>query len=109
MVFYRRHERTARTFGVLWLIAGGTLLGSPLFMKPRVWKLGWRIDGIGIGIAIGGLLLSGIGLFVWRVNGTFLRGAWGFYNFVGFLGVLAGTIVTVFGCIRAAARDRPRD
>lgn len=105
----RRLVRTERTFGVLWLIVGGMLLGTPLFLKPRVWKLGWRLNGAYCGIAIIGLLLSGMGLGVWRVNGTFLKGAFGFYSLVGLLGVLAGSIVTLFGSIKAVTWDRPSD
>jgi hypothetical protein len=44
---FRRHERTERTYGVLWLVVGGALLGTPLFLKPRVWQLGWRMNGVG--------------------------------------------------------------
>jgi hypothetical protein len=57
---FRRHERTARTFGVLWLVVGGALLGTPLYLKPRVWQLGWRMNGVGFGIAVGGFLVSGM-------------------------------------------------
>ena len=102
--YYCSRERTGWTFGVLWLIVGGMLLGTPLFMKPWVWKMGWPINRAGGGVAIGGLLLSGMALFVWRVNGTFLRGAYEFFSLIGLLGVLAGTSVTVFGSVMAVAR-----
>jgi hypothetical protein len=106
---YRWRERVGWTFGVLWLVVGGMLLGTPLFLKPRAWRFAWRINGAGGVAAIGGLFLSGVGLFVWRTNGMFLRGAYQFYNLVGLLGVLVGTIVTVSGGIMAVARHRPRD
>jgi hypothetical protein len=97
----RRHERTERTFGVLWLVVGGALLGTPLFLEPRVWRLGRRISGVGCGIALGGLLLSGMGVLVWYANGLLMEGAVKELSLVGQLGVLAGAIVAVVGSIIA--------
>jgi hypothetical protein len=98
---FRRHERTERTFGVLWLVVGGALLGTPLYLKPRVWQLGWRMNGVGFGIAVGGFLLSGMGAFVCFVNGLMMEGANKDFSFAGYVGVLAGGIVTVVGSIVA--------
>jgi hypothetical protein len=98
---FRRHERTERTFGVLWLVVGGALLGTPLFLKPRAWRLGRRISGVGCGIALGGLLLSGMGVLVWYANGLLMEGAVKAFSLVGQLGVLAGAIVAVVGSIIA--------
>jgi len=98
---FRRHERTERTFGVLWLVVGGALLGTPLFLKPRAWQLGWRINGVGCVIAVGGLLLSGIGAFVCFANGLAMEGASKDLNYAGYLGVLAGAIAAVVGSIVA--------
>ena len=71
----RRHERTERTFSVLWLVVGGALLGTPLSLKRRVWQLGWPMNGIRCGIATRGLLLSGMGALVCVANG--LKQKWG--------------------------------
>jgi hypothetical protein len=98
---FGRHERTERTFGVLWLVVGGALLGTPLFLKPRVWQLGWRMNGVGCGIAVGGFLLSGMGAFVCIVNGLLMEGANKDFSFAGYVGVLAGSIVAVVGSIFA--------
>ena len=97
----RRHERTERAFGVVWLVVGGALLGTPLFLKPRVWQLGWRMNGVGCGIAVGGFLLSGLGALVCLANGMMLEGARAEFAFAGYLGVLAGAIVAVVGSIGA--------
>src|SRR4029077_9652271 len=32
---FRRHEWAERTFAALWLVVGGALLATPLFLKPR--------------------------------------------------------------------------
>ena len=107
--YYRRQELMGRTFGVFSLVVAGMLLGTPLFLKRHVWQLGWRINGAGVGIAIGGLLLFGMALLVWIASGTILHGREDFYCPVGVLGVLAGTFVTVFGGIKAVAGDRLSD
>jgi hypothetical protein len=93
----RWHERTGWTFGVLWVVVGGALLGTPLFLKPRVWHLGWRTNGVGWGITVAGCLLSGLGVLVCLANGMMLEGASAELAFVGYLGVLAGAIVAVVG------------
>lgn len=100
---YRTHERTARTFDVLWLAVGGALLASPLILKRRVWQLGWRINGVGCGIAAAGFVLSGMGAFVWFVNGLLMEGANKDLSFAGYIGLLAGTLVAVLGSVIAAA------
>jgi hypothetical protein len=97
----RRHERTERTFGVLWLALGGALLATPLLVKRRVWQLGWRMNGIGCGIAVGGFLLSGMGALVCYANGLLMEGANKDFSFVGQLGVLAGATIAVGGSILA--------
>ena len=102
MISERRHERTARTLGILWLVLGGVLLGTPLFLKPRVWQLGWRMNGVGCGIAVGGFMLSGMGAFVCFANSLAMEGASKDLAYAGYLGVLAGAIVAVIGSIVAA-------
>jgi hypothetical protein len=99
----RRHERTGWTFAVLWLAVGGALLATPLFLKQCVWQLGWRMNGVGCGIAAGGLLLSGMGAFVCFANGLLMEGAREEFAYAGYLGVLAGALVAVIGSIIAAA------
>jgi hypothetical protein len=99
----RRHERTERAFGVVWLVVGGALLATPLFLKPRFWQLGWRMNGVGCGIAAGGLLLSGLGAFVCYANGLAMEGASKDLSIAGYLGLLAGAIMAVIGSIIAAA------
>jgi hypothetical protein len=120
---FRRHERTERTFGVLWLVVGGALLGTPLFLKPRVWQVARRMNGAGCALAVGGLLLSGFSVLVWFVNGLAMEGANRDVSRVGHLGVLAGAIVAVVGSTVAvvggssrppagqgdAGQDRPAD
>jgi hypothetical protein len=98
---FRRHERTERTFGVLWLVVGGALLGTPLFLKPRLWQLAWRINGVGCAIAVVGFLLSGMGAFVCFASGLAGEGASKDLYYAGYLGVLAGAIVAVVGSIVA--------
>jgi hypothetical protein len=100
---FRRSEWTEWVFGVLWLVVGGTLLGTPLFLKPRVWRMARRINGVGCGIAVGGFLLSGFGVFVWYANGLAMEGASKDLSLAGHLGVLAGAIVAVAGSIIAVA------
>jgi hypothetical protein len=99
----RRHERTAWAFGVLWLAVGGALLATPLFLRRRVWQLGWRLNGVGCGSAVGGVLLSGMGAFVCYANGLAMEGASKDLCFVGYLGVLAGAIIAIVGSVTAAA------
>ncbi len=105
---FRRHERVERTFGVLWLVIGGALLATPLFVKRGVWQLGWRMNGVNCGIAASGLLLSALGAFVCLVNGLLLEGANQDLAFAGYLGVLAGAAVAVVGSLRAAGSRRAR-
>jgi hypothetical protein len=103
----RRHERTEWAFGVLWLAVGGALLATPLFLRRRVWQLGWRISGVGCGVAAGGFLLSGMGALVCYANGLAMEGASKDLSFVGYLGVLAGATIAVVGTVMAAA-GRPK-
>ena len=98
----REHARTEWAFGVLWLAVGGALLATPLFLRRRVWQLGWPMNGVGCGIAIGGFMLSGMGAFVCYANGLAMEGASKDLCFVGYLGVLAGAIVAVVGSVMAA-------
>jgi hypothetical protein len=97
----RTRERTERTFGILWVVVGGALLGTPMFLKSRIWHLGWRMNGVGCGIAVGGFLLSGVGAFVCFVNGLLLEGARAEIAYAGYLGVLAGAIIALIGGIVA--------
>jgi hypothetical protein len=99
----RTQVRAERTFGVVWLVVGGALLGTPLFLKPPVWHLGWRMNRIGWGIAVGGFLLSGLGALVCYANGLGGEGARSELAGVGYLGVLAGAIIAVVGSVIAAA------
>lgn len=98
----RRHERTERTFAVLWLALGGALLATPLFLKPCVWHLGWRMNGIGCGIAVIGFLLSGLGALVCYANGLLMEGANKDLSLAGQIGILAGATIAVGGSILAA-------
>jgi hypothetical protein len=99
---YRRHERTAQTFGVVWLVVGGALLATPLFLKQRFWQLGWRMNAVGCGIAVGGFLLSGMGALVCVANGLAMEGASKELSFMGYLGILGGALLAVVGSIVAA-------
>jgi hypothetical protein len=99
----RRHERAGRAFGVLWLAAGGGLLATPLFVKRRVWRLGWRMNGVGCGVAAGGLLLSGMGALLCYANGLAMEGASKQLSLAGYVGLLAGAIAAVGGGIIAVA------
>jgi hypothetical protein len=100
---FRRHGRTERTFGVVWLFVGGALLATPLLLKPRFWQLGWRMNKVGLGIAVGGLLLSGMGAFVCYANGLAMEGASKDVSFAGHLGMLAGVIIASIGGVIAVA------
>jgi hypothetical protein len=96
------HERTERTFSLLWLAVGGALLATPLFVNRRVWQLGWRMSGVGCGIAMAGLLLSGLGAFLCFANGLAMEGASQDVSFAGNIGLLAGAIIAAGGTILAA-------
>jgi hypothetical protein len=100
---FRRHERTERIFGVLWLAVGGAQSATLLFLKPRVWQLGRRRNGVGWGIAAGGLLPSGMGAFVCYANSLAMEGANKDLSFAGYMGLLAGAFIAVVGSILAAA------
>jgi hypothetical protein len=98
---FRVQQRTEWTFGVFWLAAGGALLGTPLFLAPRTWRLGWPMNGAGCGIAAAGLVLCCLGSFVCFVNGLTMEGASSELAFAGYLGVLAGAVVAVVGSVVA--------
>ena len=97
----RRHERTEWIFGILWVVVGGALLGTPLILNRRVWQLGWPMNAVGWVIAVGGFLLSALGALVCFANGMMLEGARAELAYAGYLGVLAGAIVAVVGSIGA--------
>jgi hypothetical protein len=97
----RTSERTERTFGVLWLVVGGVLLASPLFLKRRAWQLGWRVRAVGCAVVSGGALLSGLGAFVWFANGLAMEGASRELSLAGHVGMIAGTVVAVVGSVAA--------
>jgi hypothetical protein len=99
---YRRHERTERAFGVLWLAGGGAFLATLVFLRRRIWQLGWRMNGVGCGIAAAGLLLSGLGALVCYANALAMEGASKEVSFVGYVGLLAGAIIAVIGSAVAA-------
>jgi hypothetical protein len=61
------------------------------------------MNGVGCGIAAAGLLLSGMGAFVFYANGLAMEGANKDLSFTGYLGLLAGAIMAVLGSITAAA------
>ena len=98
---FRRQARTERNFGVLWLAVGGALLGTPLFFKPRVWQMGWRMNRVGGGITAGGYLMSSMSAFVVFANGLAMEGASKDLSFAGNAGVLVGAIVAILGCVLA--------
>jgi hypothetical protein len=100
---FRRHERTERTFSVLWLAVGGALLATPLLFKRRVWQLGWRMNGVGCGIVAGGFLVSATGAFVCYANSLAMEGASKDLSLAGYMGVLAGAIIAVGASVMAAA------
>ena len=100
---FRRHEWTEWTFAVLWLVVGVALLGTPLLLKPRVWHLGWRISGVGCGIAVGGFLMSGMGGLLCFANAMAMEGASKDVCLAGYLGILAGAIIAVLGSVIAVA------
>jgi hypothetical protein len=100
---FRRHQWTERTFAVLWLVVGGALLATPLFLKSRDWQLGWRMSRVGCGIVVVGFLLSGMGAFVCFANALAMEGASKDVSFAGYLGVIAGAIIAVIGSVLAAA------
>jgi hypothetical protein len=85
----------------LWLMVAGLLVGTSLFVGPGVWRINRWMNGVGCGIAVGGLLLSGMGVFVWYVNGLLMEGATKDLSLVGHWAVLAGAVVTVAGSIIA--------
>jgi hypothetical protein len=107
----RRLVPVGRTFAVLWFGIGGALVATPLFLKPRVWQLRRRLNRAGRKYAIGGLLLSVVGILAWLVNafGNAIGGIGGGghssheLSVVGYLGIIAGAIIAVAGSVAAAA------
>jgi hypothetical protein len=96
------------TLCILWLVGGAALVMTPLILKPRAWRLGWPMNGVGCGIAAGGFLLSGLGTLVCYANALAMEGASEDVSFVGLLGVLAGAIVAVVGSVVAVlGRSKP--
>lgn len=106
---YRRSRQTALTFGVLYLVIGGGLLGAPLLLKSPVWQVGRRMNRSGCGIAIGGFLLSGVGVFLCLVNGLTLEGRSKDVSLVGHLGVLGGAVLAVVGSVVAVIARPSRE
>lgn len=109
----RRHERTARAFCVLWLVAGVALLGTSLYLRPRVWKLSWPLNGVGCGVTLGGFMLSGLSGFVYVAEGALSalggKGAHKDTIHAACLGMLAGAFVAVVGSILAVrGKTKPR-
>src|SRR5258707_988716 len=92
---FRFHGRVALAFGIGYSIVGGALLVAPMLLTSRGWQLGQRINGVGCGIALVGLLLSGMGVFVWFVNGLLMEGRQASISRVGSFGVLGGTFLAV--------------
>jgi hypothetical protein len=107
----RRLVPVGRTFAVLWFGVGGALLTTPLFLKPRVWQLHRRLNRVGRNYAIGGLCLSGAGILAWLASalGNAIGGIGGGghssheLSVVGYVGIIAGSIVAVAGSLAAAA------
>jgi hypothetical protein len=105
---YRSQVWANWTLCILWLVGGAALVMTPLILKPRAWRLGWPMSGVGCGIAAGGFLLSGLGAFVCFANGLAMEGASKDVSFVGLLGVLAGAIVAFVGSVVAVlGRSKP--
>jgi hypothetical protein len=96
------------TLCILWLVGGAALVMTPLILKPRAWRLGWPMSGVGCGIAGGGFLLSGLGAFVCFANGLAMEGASKDVSFVGLVGVLMGAIVAVVGSVVTVRGGQPR-
>ena len=109
----RRLMGAGRTFAVLWLAIGVALLITSLVLKPSVWQFRRRLNRVGRKYAIGGLLLSVLGILVWFFGalGNAVGGIAGgghsspFLSFVGYLGIIAGAIVAVVGSIIAVAGE----
>jgi hypothetical protein len=110
---YCGRGQAALTFGILYLVVAGGLLVAPLFLKPR--DLGQRINGAGCGIVLAGLLLSGVGAFVWFANAMAMEGGRHSIEVLGQLGLFAGSVLAVVGGVVAvlggssASREEPRD
>lgn len=107
----RRLVPVGRAFAVLWFGIGGAMLATPLFLKPRVWQLRRRLNRTGRRYAIGGLMVSVVRILAWFVNasanamGALLGGGHSSHDLsvVGYLGIIAGTLVAVAGSIAAVA------
>jgi hypothetical protein len=93
----RRSERISLTFCALYLVLGGALLASPLFLKREVWQLARLLNQVGCWMAVGGLVLSGLGFFVVVANGLAMEGASRDLALVGDRGILGGAILTALG------------
>jgi hypothetical protein len=57
------------------------------------------MNGVGCGIAGGGLLLSGMGALVCYANGLLMEGANKDFSSAGYTGLLTGAIVAVAGAL----------
>src|SRR5262249_48601231 len=93
----RRSETTSLAFGVVFLVAGGSLLASPLFLKPEVWQVARPLNRAGCWIAASGLVQSGLGLLLVFANGLAMEGASKEVSLLGQRAVVAGAIITALG------------
>jgi hypothetical protein len=100
---FRRHERTARAFAVVWFVTGAALMDTPLYLSRRVWRLGWRISGVGCGIMVGGFCISSVGALVCLMNVMLMEGANKDFAAAGYMALLAGAVVAVAGSLVALA------
>jgi hypothetical protein len=98
---WRLHGWAALAFCIGYSILGGALLVAPMLLRSRGWQLGQRINGVGCGMALGGLLLSGMSVFVWFANGLAMEGRSEGLSAVCCFGILGGTALAVVGSIVA--------
>jgi hypothetical protein len=94
-----------RTLAVVGFAAGAIFIATPLFVKPRVWQLRRRLNRRGRKIATAGFLIASVGILIWL--GGALLGAMGSLgrgghssgapSYVGFSGIIAGTVIVLFG------------
>jgi hypothetical protein len=92
-----RKQQWGGLIGILWLVIGTALVATPFYLEPRLWHLGWRINGSGWAIAAGGLCLSCLGALVIFGNAMAMEGASKDVNTVANLAVLAGAVVAALG------------
>ncbi len=94
-------------FAAVYVVAGATLLVGSRFARSRGLPRNRRIDGVGCGIAMSSLLLTGVGILLELANAMTMEGHSESVTLVASLIVLGGTLLAMIGMV-VAVRGRQR-